>query len=304
MMLSSKNTHNDLVQAQPWIGRFAPSPTGPLHLGSLVAAVASYMIAKQKGGTWLVRIEDLDPPREIAGSAQSILTSLEDFGLHWDGCITYQSQRNTLYQQKLEELIEQKIVYQCDCSRKIIEARSHGIYDGFCRSRSLPSKKNQATRIKFEAGFEIFEDKILAQCQFGSNEDLQDFIVKRRDGLFAYQLAVVVDDIEQGINHVVRGQDILDSTPRQNFLYQCFEHRLPQYYHLPLVMGADGIKFSKRAGALAVNKHQASELLLKALQHLGQEIDPAMLSANPIEIIQHYEINWQLDKVKMGAKTV
>ncbi len=292
-MSTRQNNKNTASSDKPWIGRFAPSPTGPLHLGSLVAAVASYMITKQKGGLWLVRIEDLDPPREVAGASQSILISLEDFGLFWDGEVVYQSQRNALYQQRFEELIEQKIVYRCDCSRKMVEARGQGVYDGFCRDRGLHAKSDQASRVKFLSGFEDFDDQILGSCQFKSALDKQDFVVKRRDGLFAYQLAVVADDIEQGINHIVRGQDILDSTPRQNFLYHCFAETRPSYYHLPLVRDNSGEKLSKRQGALAVDKHRATKLLLKAVQHLGQNIDPHMTDSKPIEIINYYEKNWQ-----------
>lgn len=296
-MPHSKNIQKQLTEKQPWIGRFAPSPTGELHLGSLVAAVASYMIAKRQGGQWLVRIEDLDPPREIKGAAKSILTSLEDFGLCWDGSVTYQSQRNAIYKQRLEELFSLKFVYQCDCSRRMIEERNHGVYDGFCRSRSLIQNAEQATRIKFSSGFEKFDDHILGKCQFDSEADKQDFIVKRRDGLFAYQLAVVADDIEQNINHVVRGQDILDSTPRQNFLYHCFGLTAPEYFHVPLVKDNSGVKFSKRSAAEPVKKNQATTLLLKALTHLGQSVEREMLDAKPIEIIRYYEEHWQLEKL-------
>lgn len=296
-MPSCQKNNNINSSDKPWIGRFAPSPTGPLHLGSLVAAVASYMIAKQRGGRWLVRIEDLDPPREVSGASRSILTSLEEFGLFWDGEVVYQSQRNDLYQQRFEELIERKIVYQCDCSRKVIEARNQGIYDGYCRNRKLPDKSDQATRIKFLSGFEDFDDQILGSCQFNADLDSQDYVVKRRDGLFAYQLAVVADDIDQGINHVVRGLDILDSTPRQNLLYHCFAETPPSYYHLPLVKDSSGIKLSKRQGALAVNKQKAAEVLLQAFQHLGQNIDIQMVDSKPVEIISYFEKNWQLVKI-------
>lgn len=290
------------MQDPKWIGRFAPSPTGSLHLGSLVAALASYMIAKQKGGRWLVRIEDLDPPREIPGASHSILTTLEDFGLYWDGEVMYQSQQNSSYQQRLKELIGQQIVYQCDCSRKQIEQRHQGIYDGFCRHRAITYEKDQAVRVKFSSGFESFYDEILADCRFNSKSDRQDFIVKRRDGLFAYQLAVVVDDIEQGVNHVVRGQDILDSTPRQNFLYHCFGHSVPKYYHLPLVKTSRGIKFSKRISSTPVDKNIATTVLLQALQHLGQDIDKDMASARPTEVINYYLKHWQTNKINQSYK--
>ncbi len=297
-MLPREKKYNNINSSnKPWIGRFAPSPTGPLHLGSLVAAVASYMIAKQKGGRWLVRIEDLDPPREILGASDSILISLEEFGLFWDDEVVYQSQRSDLYQQRFEELIERKIVYQCNCSRKMIEVRNQGIYDGYCRDRNLPVKCDQATRIKFSSRFDIFDDQILGCCQFDTDLDTQDYVVKRRDGLFAYQLAVVADDIEQGVNHIVRGQDILDSTPRQNFLYHCFAEAPPSYYHLPLVKDAAGEKLSKGKGALAINKQIAAKVLLQALQHLGQDIDVQMADSKPDEIIRYFEEHWQTAKI-------
>ena len=295
------NSLNKTPRHKKWLGRFAPSPSGPLHLGSLVAAVASFMIAKQNGGSWLVRIEDLDPPREIAGAADAILSCLDDCALHWDGEVVYQSQRSEIYRQRLRELTKQSIVYQCDCSRKLIEARHHGVYDGYCDARNLLETSDQATRIRFASGFEIFEDKILGRCEFSSANDQHDFIVKRRDGLFAYQLAVVADDIEQGIDHVVRGKDILDSTPRQNFLYQCFGLSPPSYYHLPLVEDSKGIKFSKRSGSEAVVKERASEMLVHAFDHLGQKIDPEMLAAKPDEIITHFLKNWRTDKILSEA---
>jgi len=278
---------------QPWVGRFAPSPTGLLHLGSLATALASYMIAKQKKGSWLVRIEDIDRPREVVGSSKAILNSLETFALHWDGAIVYQSHRNSIYQQRFDELVEKKLVYQCKCSRKQIEARSSQGYDGFCRKKSLSMKSGQATRVKFASGFEIFDDEILGRCEFFSLSDKQDFIIKRRDGLFAYQLAVVADDIEQGVNHVVRGMDILDSTPRQNFLYQCFDRPSPAYYHIPLVKNSDGTKLSKQESALALDGKSATPILLKALKHLGQVVDDQMYYASPQEIIAHFEHHWQ-----------
>ncbi len=282
----------------PSAGRFAPSPSGPLHLGSLVAAVASYMIAKQKGGLWLVRIEDLDPPREIVGAAQSILQSLEDFGLHWDGEIIYQSQRADLYQQKLWELSRHSFVYACDCSRRVITQRNRGIYDGFCQRRKLSIKSQHALRIHFEAGYEAFYDQIQGPCHFFSSADKQDFIIRRRDGLFAYQLAVVVDDLEQNVDHIVRGVDIIDSTPRQNFLYDCFNQPAPSYYHLPLVSDRDGVKFSKRSGAAGIDKQYASELLIKALSHLNQPVDPQLIEGTPDEIIKLYEKNWDEKLIK------
>ena len=293
----ANNIENSPNKNLPWIGRFAPSPTGELHLGSLVAAVASYLIAKTQKGQWLVRIEDIDPPREVPGASKSILNSLESFGLHWDGEVVYQSERNSIYQQYFEELIQKRFVYQCDCSRTTIANRSGGIYDGFCKERNLRENDQFAYRTIFSNGFESFKDQILGDCRFDTQLDKQDFIVRRRDGIFAYQLAVVVDDIEQGVNHVVRGRDILDSTPRQNFLYSCFKHRQPVYFHLPLVKDELGNKISKSEGALGLDKQRASEQLLLALKHLGQSIDIQMEDATPEEIICHFEKNWNMDKI-------
>ncbi len=286
---------NQLSNQSTWVGRFAPSPTGDLHLGSLVAAVASYLVAKSKAGKWLVRIEDLDRPREVKGASKSILACLENFGLYWDGEVEYQSQRNKLYQERIDQLIDEELVYQCCCSRKDILNRNNGIYDGYCRQHKFVALKENAYRIKFGGDHHEFDDQILGKCCFNSSADKQDFIVRRRGGLFAYQLAVVADDIDQGINHVVRGEDILDSTPRQNYLYDLFKLPSPLYFHLPLVKGQDGSKMSKQAGALGLRNKETSEQLLKALKHLGQKIDPFMNDAKPSEIIRYFEKHWSLN---------
>jgi glutamyl-Q tRNA(Asp) synthetase len=177
--------NQSIVKQKIWTGRFAPSPSGPLHLGSLVAALASYLIAKQKGGQWLVRIEDIDPPREVAGATAAILQSLQDFGFEWDGPVVYQSERNNLYQQRLEELIDLSIVYECGCSRKMIANRNQGIYDGFCAVNKLqldPQNLNASLRIDFERAENWFTDQLLGDCHFRSEKDREDFVIKRRDG--------------------------------------------------------------------------------------------------------------------------
>jgi len=300
LSLEAKQTNNSLNdQPLAWVGRFAPSPTGPLHFGSLVAAVASYMIAKSNGGRWLVRMEDLDPPREVAGAAQQILISLESYGLYWDGEVVYQSQRQSLYQQKLEELIQQKIVYYCSCSRRAIENRNQAVYDGHCRDQFVFDKqRSPAIRIMFADGFESFEDQICGHCEFSSQADKQDFIIKRRDGLFAYQLAVVCDDIEQGVDHLVRGMDIVDSTPRQNYLYHCFVKAPPIYYHIPLVLDSAGRKLCKSSGAPRLNEYNKTERLLKAFSHLGQKVDAGMNDADSEELIAYFEKHWQTELIK------
>ncbi|MBV1907880.1 MAG: tRNA glutamyl-Q(34) synthetase GluQRS [Kangiellaceae bacterium] len=287
-------------------GRFAPSPTGALHLGSLVAALGSYLIAKQAGGRWLVRIEDLDPPREVPGSSKLILNTLESFALCWDGEVVYQSERESYYLQRLEELKQERLVYRCSCSRKMVESRNGGIYDGYCRKQKTETQQysdleeKTATRLIFPPGFERFEDRLIGSCYFGRNTDRQDFIVKRRDELFAYQLAVVADDIEQGVNQVVRGSDILDSTPRQNYLYHCFKKVQPDYYHLPLLKDSSGFKFSKRFESKGIDIQHTTELLIKALLHLGQSVESEMSFAEPEELISYFVTHWDSSKVYSG----
>ncbi|TQV87696.1 tRNA glutamyl-Q(34) synthetase GluQRS [Aliikangiella coralliicola] len=285
-----------------WIGRFAPTPSGPLHFGSLVAAVGSYCVARHKNGLWLLRIEDLDPPREVAGAATEILKTLEAFGFEWDREVCYQSKQQNHYRAALEQLENQKVTYRCDCSRKLVLQRNSGVYDSYCRSRALDNGVESATRIRFESGYESFEDRILGKCCFERPADTQDFVVQRRDGLFAYQLAVVVDDIEQNVNHVVRGADILDSTPRQNYLYHCLKVAPPSYYHLPLVVDAQGEKFSKSRFSPSIKCEQASRWLVEALCHLGQKVDQNLISATPPEILDWAITHWRTSDVGTKAR--
>ncbi len=298
-MLKSLSQNSFQLPGTP-VGRFAPSPTGALHLGSLVAAVASYMIVKQSNGDWLVRIEDIDQPREVPGAAKQILQTLEDFGLHWDRPVVYQSQRNELYHQAFEELISNGFVYHCDCSRKTVEIRNNGVYDQHCRTLKKALSANIASRVRFNSSYLKFDDQILGECEFSSAADKQDFVIKRRDGLFAYQLAVVVDDIEQGVNQVVRGVDILDSTPRQNYLYACLNKTPPIYYHLPLVLDGEGNKESKRFQSPKIEKQFATKLLIKAFAHLGQTIEQQMYDATPEELIEYFRLHWVTEKIAAG----
>ncbi|WP_196139526.1 tRNA glutamyl-Q(34) synthetase GluQRS [Aliikangiella sp. G2MR2-5] len=285
-----------------WTGRFAPTPSGPLHFGSLVAALGSYLVAKHQNGRWLVRIEDLDPPREQAGAAESIIRTLEVFGFEWDGPIEFQSQNSERYREALMQLDKLGITYRCDCSRQLVNKRSDGVYDGYCRERLVTEQTDFAVRIKFDDGFEQFTDQILGECHFARPADKQDFVIKRKDGLWAYQLAVVVDDIAQQIDHVVRGADILDSTPRQNYLYHCFQKQSPRYFHLPLVIDNDGYKFSKSKLYPAIEPHLASVLLVKALHHLGQKTVDDLDTGKPGEILKFAIANWQLNTVGKQAK--
>ncbi len=303
---------------EPWVGRFAPTPSGPLHFGSLVAALGSYLIARHQGGEWLVRIEDLDPPREVPGASEDILKTLESFGFEWDRSVVYQSQRQPHYSQILKALDAQLLLYHCECSRAAITKRNHGIYDGFCQQRQLTDSGDSAIRIKFNQSFfnqdfSLFTDEILGECQFNQPVDIQDFIIRRRDGFFAYQLAVVVDDIEQQVNHVARGADILDSTPRQNFLYHCLGQPAPAYFHLPLVVDQQGNKMSKSQFSSAITVDKASAWLVKALVHLGQlhsgeplhsalKTERELIKMSPQEILQWATKNWKQSAVGVSSK--
>jgi len=237
-------------------GRFAPSPTGPLHLGSLVAAAGSWLFARAAGGRWLVRMEDLDTPRVVPGSADEILAALVRYGLQWDGEIVRQSERTQLYEAALRALRERGLAYDCACSRAELQRApsaplgAEPVYPGFCRD-GLPAGR-PARAVRFRAPHETiaFEDAVCGRIEEEVSSRTGDFVVKRADGLFAYQLAVVVDDAEQGITQVVRGGDLLTSTARQIALQQALGDPTPSYAHLPLIVDASGAKLGKREGAL------------------------------------------------------
>ena len=290
-------------------GRFAPSPTGSLHLGSLVAALGSWLFARAKGGRWLVRMEDLDTPRVVPGAADDILRTLERFGLTWDGEVVFQSRRLSLYETALEELLGRKEVYACACSRADllraasapapgdedrredreedsliarpgavdagagVAASSGAIYPGTCRSGLPPGKAARAFRFRVPPGLFTFEDLLFGSLSEDVSASVGDFVVKRADGPFAYQLAVVVDDAAQGVTEVVRGADLLGSTARQIALQRALGLPSPSYAHLPLVVGPDGRKLGKRDGALPLESLDAAarrRALAFALAALGQ----------------------------------
>lgn len=257
-------------------GRFAPSPTGPLHMGSLIAAVASYLEARQHDGEWMVRIEDLDPPREQTGAAENILQTLEQYGFTWDGPVIYQSQRSEHYTAALEQLRKQGLIYPCTCSRKQVAAEATNIgidgpiYAGKCRARKDKPNTQFAWRIKVNATPVGFFDALQGQQLQRLDQMLGDFVLRRADGYFAYQLAVVVDDQEQKINHIVRGEDLLDSTPRQIYLQQCLDFNPQSYLHIPVLRNQQGEKLSKQSKAPAIPSSNRGETLWYALEFLGQ----------------------------------
>ena len=268
-----------------YIGRFAPSPTGPLHAGSLVAALASWLDARAHGGQWLVRIEDVDTPRCVPGVDQTILAQLTAFGLVPDAPPVYQSQRGHLYQSVLDSLVARGLAYPCACTRAdIAQANAalgrvkprHGelVYPGTCRPENggLRGRPARAWRLKAPAADQAlwhWVDRRLGPQTQDLAQTVGDFVIKRADGLWAYQLAVVVDDADQRITHVVRGEDLADNTPRQQWLQHCLGLPTPSYLHTPLVTDAHGEKLSKQHGAPAVQAHQALSELRRAGESLG-----------------------------------
>ncbi|MBE9540124.1 MAG: tRNA glutamyl-Q(34) synthetase GluQRS [Proteobacteria bacterium] len=255
----------------PYRGRFAPSPTGPLHLGSLIAAVASYLDARNHNGTWLVRIDNLDPPREVPGAADSILNSLRQHGLHWDEEVLWQSQRGPAYQRALGQLSSS--TFQCDCSRG--ELGPNGDCQRGCRLRQQAPVTPCATRISVPENVSIqFTDQLQGQQNIALGQSAENFLIHRKDGLYAYQLAVVVDDAHQGITHIVRGSDLLDTTARQQFLQQALGYLTPAYCHVPVITNAQGQKFSKQNLAPALDSETAVLNLRTALDFLSQPHPP------------------------------
>jgi len=296
-------------QSYTYRGRFAPSPTGPLHKGSLVAAIASYLEAKKHNGQWLVRMEDVDELRNVKGAADSILHSLEAFGFKWDEDVLYQTQRKEAYADALQTLKAQNRVYPCICSRKSLKAKAASgkiisgefglIYPGTCTDNTFTKFKpdDYAIRIKVPEKNFSFNDALLNENSQNLKAELGDFIIRRRDGLFAYQLAVVVDDAFQNISHVVRGADLLDSTPRQLFLQQCMGYPQPQYSHLPLIMHNNGDKLSKQTGAKGIGHKADIPLLVECLKFLGQEPPDSLASESLSNVWQWAKENWKLSEI-------
>lgn len=265
------------------VGRFAPSPTGPLHLGSLVAAVGSWLFARAAGGRWLVRIEDIDTPRVVPGSEEEILGALRRYGLEWDGTVVRQSERTHFYDEALGRLRGMGLVYDCACSRSELQraasapAGAEAVYPGTCRNGLPVGRAPRAIRFRVPDEEIVFHDLLGGEVRERVAERVGDFVVRRADGLYAYQLAVVVDDALQGVTQVVRGADLLGSTARQIALQRALGYPTPSYAHLPLVRNAAGSKLGKRDGALplpSLDERRVRETLAAAMRFLGLDIEP------------------------------
>src|SRR4051812_13150899 len=283
-------------------GRFAPSPTGPLHFGSLVAAVASYLEARSRAGEWLVRMEDLDTPRVVPGAADEILRALQACGMQWDDVVTYQSARTDAYHAELHRLRALGRVYPCGCSRReIADSAVSGIegpvYPGTCRAGLAPGKTVRAWRMETRGAVIEFTDTIQGRIEQHLERDIGDFVLLRADHVYAYQLAVVVDDAEQGITDVVRGADLLDSTPRQIYLQNLLKFTTPGYCHVPVAVNANGEKLSKQTRAAAIDYSNPLPALLSALRFLGQESPDALANTDTAAFWNWAIANWRLDRV-------
>lgn len=276
-------------------GRFAPSPSGPLHLGSLVAAVGSYLDAKSQQGVWLVRIEDIDPPREMPGASSDILHTLDQHGLVWDETVRYQSQQSELYEHNLQQLQQKSLTYYCDCTRKLIQQRG-GHYHGFCRERGL-LQNGSSLRFKNLSPVAEFNDMLQGQIFTDKAFANEDFILKRKDGLYAYHLAVVSDDIDQQVSHVVRGSDLLQPTACQIALYQQLDKTPPHYLHLPVIVTQPGLKLSKQNHAPALDNQKAAQNLTQVLIWLNHAPPKEIANSSCADILKWAEQNWQTSKL-------
>jgi glutamyl-Q tRNA(Asp) synthetase len=287
-------------------GRFAPSPTGPLHFGSLIAAAGSFLEARARGGEWLVRIDDLDPPRVVPGAADDILRTLEAYGLHWDGTVVYQSARYDAYHAMLHRLRGLGLTYYCSCSRReIADSALPGIegyvYPGTCRGGPVRDRLARALRVSTRGARIEFDDGLQGKVAQDLEKDSGDFVLYRSDRVFAYQLAAAVDDTEQGITDVVRGSDLLASTPRQIYLQRLLGLPTPRYAHLPVAANEHGEKLSKQTHAAPVDPRKPFPALVTALAFLGQDPPQDLLAGTIAEFWAWAIANWSLPRVPRVA---
>lgn len=293
---------NNPLSVPDYRGRFAPSPTGALHFGSLIAAVGSYLEAKSHNGEWLVRIENLDKPREIPAASHEIFRALEILGMEWDHEVIYQDQRIDSYENILTILNKRGLTYSCTCTRKeiadsSITGISGQIYAGTCRNNVQNKDRPGAVRIKTDNNIIEFEDSLHGLISQRLESETGDFILRRSDGIYAYQLAVVADDATQGITNVVRGADLLDSTPRQIYLQKLLGYSTPTYMHLPVAVNNQGEKLSKQTKAALLDISNPVKQLVEAVNFLGQESPIELLGSNVSSFWKWAIENWHPEKI-------
>ena len=281
-------------------GRFAPSPTGPLHLGSLIAALGSFLEARTRGGEWLVRMEDIDTPRVVPGAGDEILRALEACGMQWDGTVVHQSERTPAYHAAIHALAQRGLIYPCACSRReIADSAIHGIeghvYPGTCRE-GLPARRARALRLRTRDAHVRFDDALQGSVSQDLGADVGDFVLYRSDGIYAYQLAVAIDDAEQGITDVVRGADLLQSTPRQVYLQRLLDLPQPRYLHLPVAVNVNGEKLSKQTKASPIDRERPVATMIEALRFLGQSPPEGLKQAKARDVLQ-----WAVEHWRAGA---
>ena len=292
MQITTPNDSRPDVPVSPYVGRFAPSPTGDLHLGSLLAAVGSYLDARWHGGRWLLRMEDLDTPRIVPGSADRILRTLELFGLHWDGPVIYQHQRSADYVAVVEQLRTRGLTFECSCSRRELAGGQEASgYRGTCRSGPTRSGAT-ATRFRVdERSLVLFDDRVQGACRFELGK-LGDFVIRRKDGIVAYQLAVVLDDGAQGVTDVVRGADLLPSTGWQIALQRTLSLPAPRYAHLPLVVAKNHAKLAKSRHSVPVDAAAATPTLAAVLHLLRHPPPPELQHDSPARLLEWARHSW------------
>ncbi|SJM89722.1 Glutamyl-Q tRNA(Asp) synthetase [Crenothrix polyspora] len=289
---------------RPYIGRFAPSPTGSLHLGSLYTALASFLDAKAQQGLWLLRIDDLDTPRNAAGSVDSILKTLDALALQWDSSVYFQSDNLDVYHDVLAILQRDKRIYPCTCSRKTIAANLTEnasidvVYPNTCRNNRFPCSAPHALRIKTDGRVISFDDRLQGVVSHHLATQHGDFILKRKDHIIAYQFAVVIDDDRQGVNHVVRGMDLLDSTPKQIYVQQVLGLNTPNYLHVPIITDDKGFKLSKQTGAQSVELKTPTQVIFKLLDLLKQHPPAELYNAPTTELINWAIAHWDPSVLK------
>jgi glutamyl-Q tRNA(Asp) synthetase len=294
--------------ASPYRGRFAPSPTGPLHLGSLYTALASYLEARARRGQWRVRIDDVDTPRVVAGAADAILRTLERFGLNWDGAVIRQSERFEAYRQALETLDREGHLYACTCSRRQLHAPFHGegdlaIYPGHCREANRDRQELHALRLRCRNRVVIMQDRLQGEHRQDFNREVGDFVLRRRDGVYAYHLATVLDDADAGITEVLRGLDLLHSTPRQILLQGLLGLPTPDYLHIPLIIDSAGIKLSKQTGAPPIDADHPQDVLFDVLRLLALQPPRELQGAPCAELLDWAVEHWSVERLRERGTT-